>query len=71
MIEIIKKGTIKYKWTCVHCGCEFTAEPGDESKNNVYDNQGIIWNKEINITCPTCNKKLSDTMIPSSIRKML
>lgn len=71
MIEVIKEGVIKYKWICAHCACEFIAEKTDEKHEKVYDNSGVVWNSENTIVCPTCRRKLSDTMLPRSKREVL
>lgn len=71
MIEIIKKGKIRYQWTCNHCKCVFEADDEDEQYKPVYDNQGVVWAEEYTIKCPTCQEELSSHFAPKSTRVKL
>jgi hypothetical protein len=61
MVEVVKKGVIRYRWTCQHCKCEFICDETDENIEPIRDDRGGGWiiGEERNINCPTCRTLLS------------
>ena len=60
MVKIIKYGIVKHIATCDYCGCEFSFEPEDVTKNTVWDDHGGHYPAAsfYEINCPFCNKKI-------------
>ena len=60
MVKIIKNGSIKHTATCDYCGCEFSFEAEDVTKNTVWDDHGGHYPAACfyEINCPFCTKKI-------------
>lgn len=71
MIKIIKEGLLVYKWTCINCACEFTANSKDEEEVKDYlDNTGR-YDISHRIKCPYCKETINDTWLPFSKREKI